>query len=134
MTGDIDPQELSEFPSWCGEVEEYGLEEFEGSGSDDEGPSWETGAEKPPELEGEELERVDRQADLKESVLRKPVEGKKVEEYAHLTTKIVRDWRRRPGWTRRSRLVAREFKTNSPWTQEMFAPASSLGTVHSFLI
>eukprot|EP00439_Symbiodinium_sp_Y106_P075033 s1337_g14.t1 len=89
VTGDIDPQELSEFPSWCGEVEEYGLEEFEGSGSDDEGPSWETGAEKPPELEGEELERVDRQADLKESVLRKPVEGKKVEEYAHLTTKIV---------------------------------------------
>ena len=93
------------------------------------------------ELEGTDLAMVDSQADLKEitrliemGVLRKPVEGEEVEKYTHLTTKVVRDWRRRPGWTRRSRLVAREFKSSSPWTQEMFAPASNLGTVHSFLV
>ena len=28
-----------------------------------------------------------------------------------LTTKLVRDWRKRPNWVRRSRLVAREFRT-----------------------
>ena len=140
MTGDIEPEELSEFPCWCGEVEEYGLE-LEEEGSDDEGPGWDPDAEKPPELEGEDLAMVDRQADLKEvtrliemGVLRKPAEGEEVEKHTHLTTKVVRDWRRRPGWTRRSRLVAREFKTSSPWTQEMFAPASNLGTVHSFLV
>ena len=65
VTGDIEPEELSEFPSWCGEVEEYGFELEEG-GSDDEGPSWDPDAEKPPELEGEDLATVDRQADLKE--------------------------------------------------------------------
>ncbi|OLP76333.1 Copia protein [Symbiodinium microadriaticum] len=67
-------------------------------------------------------------------VLRRPADGENTESYTRLTTKVVRDWRRRPGWTRRSRLVAREFRTGSPWTEELFAPASSLGVVHSFLV
>ena len=54
-------------------------------------------------------------------------------QYDFLTTKVVRDWRKRPTWIRRSRLVAREFKTWTPWTQELFAPASSLGVIHGLM-
>ena len=36
-------------------------------------------------------------------------------------------------WVRRSRLVARERRTWSPWSQELFAPASSLAVVHGLM-
>ena len=36
-------------------------------------------------------------------------------------------------WLRRSRLVAREFRTRAPWTQELFAPASTLGIIHEVI-
>ena len=132
VTGDIPMDELAEFELWGGELATYG------SSLDQEDwvPDWDPNAERPPELEGEELDRVDRAADLTEvtrllemGVLRRPADGENTESYTRLTTKVVRDWRRR-----RSRLVAREFRTGSPWTEELFAPASSLGVVHSFLV
>ncbi|CAE7561573.1 unnamed protein product, partial [Symbiodinium necroappetens] len=143
VTGDIGPEELSGFSAWQDEVATFGGElEFEHGGSGEEwAPDWDPDAERPPDLQGEDLEQVDRAADLTEltrllqmGVLRKPGETEDVRQYTHLTTKVVRDWRKRPGWTRRSRLVAREFRSNAPWSEEMFAPASSLGVVHSFLI
>ena len=137
VTGDVPMDELAEFELWGGEVATY-----ENSLDLEDGmPDWDPNADRPPELEGEELDKVDRAADLTEvtrllemGVLRRPADGENTESYTRLTTKVVRDWRRRPGWTRRSRLVAREFRTGSPWTEELFAPASSLGVVHSFLV
>ena len=65
--------------------------------------------------------------------LRAPRPEEDIGGYARLTTKIVRDWRKRPMWVRRSRLVAREFRTWAPWTEELFAPSSSLGAVHQLI-
>eukprot|EP00439_Symbiodinium_sp_Y106_P058645 s3472_g8.t1 len=87
-----------------------------------------------------ELEIIDMKADFSEvtrllemGVARHPREGEDVSGYGRLTTKMVRDWRKRPTWVRRSRLVAREFRAMSDWTAEMFAPASTLATVHAFI-
>ena len=101
---------------------------------------WDYGGESPPQLSSEELRQVDLKSDLIEverlvemGVLRRINPGEYLSGYSRLSTKVVRDWRKRPTWIRRSRLVAREFKTWTPWTQELFAPASSLGVVHSLM-
>ena len=96
--------------------------------------------EKPPQLTEEELANQDLKADLLEvnrllemGVLRYVTQDDNLEEFTNLTTRIVRDRRKRPRWTRRSRLVAREFKWSSPWTAELFAPSSSLGVTHAVM-
>ena len=140
--GDIPLEELSNAEAWIGEVGDILEQEFDDDVWDvDPGPHWDPNAEKAPDLSETELLKVDCDADLVEitrllemKVLREPAANEDVSGCNHLTTKLVRDWRRRPGWTRRSRLVAREFKTNSPWTEELFAPASTLGAIHAFLI
>ncbi|OLQ07454.1 Retrovirus-related Pol polyprotein from transposon TNT 1-94 [Symbiodinium microadriaticum] len=68
--------------------------EFEYGGSDEKwAPNWDPDAERPPDLQGEDLEQVDRAADLTEltkllqmGVLRKPGETEDVRQYTHLTT------------------------------------------------
>ena len=101
---------------------------------------WDEFGEKPPELGPEEAAKVDREADLTEikrlmamGVARFPKKGEDLSEHALLTTKLVRDWRKRPGWMRRARLVAREFRTLGAWTFDMLAPGSSLAVVHTFI-
>ncbi|CAE7268415.1 unnamed protein product, partial [Symbiodinium sp. CCMP2592] len=140
--GDIPLEEWSNHEDWIDEVGEA-LEADIGDDvwDVDPPPEWDPEAEKAPELSEEDLAKVDRASDLAEvtrlqkmGVLREPKPGERIESYTRLTTKLVRDWRRRPGWTRRSRLVAREFRGNSPYTAELFAPASTLGTTHAFLI
>ena len=103
-------------------------------------PSWDEYGESPPHLSDEDLAKVDYDSDKFElerlvamGAVRPPRTDEDISTYETLTTKIVRDWRRRPGWTRRSRLVAREFRSWTPWTQELFAPASCLSVVHSFI-
>ena len=136
--GDIPGEELSNFESW---MEEVGESFAEGGLLDDsESPSWDEHGEHAPELSEDELNLVNAASDKTEierlvamGVMRPPLPGEDTSGYGKLTTKIVRDWRKRPGWTRRSRLVAREFKAWTPWTQDLFAPASNLGAVHSFM-
>eukprot|EP00439_Symbiodinium_sp_Y106_P052255 s3995_g7.t1 len=137
--GDIPTEELVDFEGWEEELVETLYEESQGAENHCE-TWWDEFAEKPPELSPESLFEVDRQADHKEvtcliqmGVARHPRENEDLSEHALLTTKFVKDWRRRPGWTRRSRLVAREFRTLAAWTSELFAPASSLAVVHSLI-
>ena len=82
----------------------------------------------------DELAKVDLESDRLEltcpiemGAVRAPHDDEDSSGYGFLTR------RKRPGWIRRSRLVAREFRTWTPWTQELFAPASSLAVVHSVL-
>ena len=96
--------------------------------------------DRPPDLSPEELEKVDLESDIVEltrlekmGVLRRVLPDEDVSQYSFLTTKVVRDWRKRPGWTRRSRLVAREYRTWTAWSQELFAPASTLATINSLI-
>ena len=42
-----------------------------------------------------------------------------------LSTRLVRSWREKPVWLRRSRLVAREFSWLQPDREALFSPASS---------
>ena len=132
--GDVPLWELSDHYEWMEEVEgalendvdEPNFEEF-----DDEAP---------PEASEEELLKIDLESDKVEverlvamGVLRRLRPQEDRNQYDFLTTKVVRDWRKRPTWISRSRLVAREFKTWTPWTQELFAPASSLGVIHGLM-
>ena len=94
----------------------------------------------PPEVTPEQLEQLDMAADRKEverlldmGVMRAPRPGENLEEYGFLTTKVVRDWRKRPNWLRRSRLVAREFRSWEPWQAELFAPSSNLAVIHALM-
>ena len=129
MTGDIEPEELSEFPL-------LGVVKWKSMAlssrrkalmmKDQVGTRMQKSRRS---LKETDLAMVDRQADLKEvtrliemGVLRKPAEGEEVEKHTHLTTKVVRDWRRRPGWTRRSRLVAREFQEQAPLGPKRCSP------------
>ncbi|CAE7041145.1 unnamed protein product [Symbiodinium sp. CCMP2592] len=137
--GDILPEELSDFGAWGDEVIDTMVEESELAGEYSE-PWWDEEGDAPPALSEGDLRVVDAEADQKEitrliqmGVARWPHEGEDVSGYQTLTTKVVRDWRKRPGWVRRSRLVGREFRTMAAYTQELFAPASTLATVHGFI-
>ncbi|CAE7944736.1 unnamed protein product, partial [Symbiodinium sp. KB8] len=136
--GDIMPQELAGYEEWDEDLQEAMVEESELAGEFE--AWWDEDGETPPELSEEELRVVDNEADKKEitrliqmGVARWPAEGEDVSGYQVLTTKVVRDWRKRPGWLRRSRLVGREFRTMAAYTQELFAPASTLASVHMFI-
>ena len=134
--GDIPLSEFSNYTTWIGEVGDV----LEADPEIMDEPSWDEYGESPPHLSDEDLAKVDYDSDKFElerlvamGAVRHPRADEDISTYETLTTKIVRDWRRRPGWTRRSRLVAREFRSWTPWTQELFAPASCLSVVHSFI-
>ena len=117
--GDIEVEDLIH-PEW---LEEWADEAAE----DDE----DADGEKPSQFNEYELAEEDWKADLIEvkrllemGVLRYVTADDNLEEFRSLTLRIGRDWRKRPHWMRRSRLVAREFKWSSPWTAELFAPSS----------
>ena len=101
---------------------------------------WDADAEAPPDWSQQHLHQVDHDSDqfelshlLEMGVIRPVREGEDIRGYDFLTTNLGRDWRRRPGWTTRSRLVAREFKTWTSWFEELLAPASCLSVVHSMM-
>ena len=136
--GDVPPEELAGYDEWGEDLCETLAEESELAGELE--TWWDADGENPPELSEDELRLIDSEADRKEitrlihmGVARWPAEGEDVSGYQVLTTKVVRDWRKRPGWLRRSRLVGREFRTMAAYTQELFAPASTLATVHMFI-
>ncbi|CAE7781054.1 GIP [Symbiodinium sp. CCMP2592] len=138
--GDIPNEELAGLAEWEADLETAMEDEWYNAEGDGDEPWWDEHGEKPPEVTEEELRTIDRQADLTElnrliemGVARFPTENEDLSEHTLLTTKLVRDWRRRPGWIRRARLVAREFRTLAAWSSEMFAPASTLGTVHTLI-
>ena len=87
--------------------------------------------DKPPELSPDEMFEVEAQAAEKEvmrlidmGVLVKSREGQSLENVNTLTTKMVLDWRKREGeWTRRARLVARDYAWIDPNRTDVFAPA-----------
>ena len=86
----------------------------------------------PPNVCAEELAWLDKQAMFTElerlrklDVIGDVQEGVDVEQALHLDTKLVRDWRYRSGcWTRRARMVAREFRGQCASTEETFSPTT----------
>ncbi|CAE7337252.1 unnamed protein product [Symbiodinium sp. CCMP2592] len=129
--GDIPLEELTGCDDWLDDVVPVLDQEPE---EDD----WED--DRPPDVSPDELAKLDLAADKAEverlvamGVMRPPSENDDLANYSVLTTKVVRDWRRRPNWVRRSRLVGREFKAWTPWSQDLFAPASTLATVHGLM-
>ena len=93
------------------------MEEVEGALENDvDEPNFEEfDDEAPPEVSEEELLKIDLESDkveVERLVAMGPQRLRPQEDrnqYDFLTTKVVRDWRKRP----RSRLVAREFKTSA---------------------
>ncbi|CAE7315403.1 unnamed protein product, partial [Symbiodinium microadriaticum] len=84
----------------------------------------------PPELDPEELEKLDEQMKEKEisrlldmgvlaGMAPEAREGK-----VKLQCMYVLDWRFRSGWTRRARLVAKEYKFSEPALTDLYSPAS----------
>ncbi|CAE7403195.1 unnamed protein product, partial [Symbiodinium microadriaticum] len=135
--GDVCPEEASCAEQWLDEVGESLWEEAEPEDLESEVLH---DGEKPPEVTPEELLKLDLASDRHEverlmqmGAIRHPNASEDLSSYSRLTTKVVRDWRKRPTWVRRSRLVAREFKSWSPWTQDLFAPASSLAICHGLI-
>ena len=75
--------------------------------------------EKPPELDYDQFFAVDSKA--ADTKLLKDVN---LEDYTVLQTKLVYDWRwRNDQWTRRARLVAKDFNWMDPNRSDCFAPA-----------
>ncbi|CAE7327609.1 unnamed protein product [Symbiodinium sp. CCMP2592] len=136
--GDVLPEELCGFADWGEDLQEAIAEAWE---EDDEVPHpWDSGGEDPPNVSEEDLMKIDREADrveitrlLEMGVVRWPKPGEDLSAHSLLTTKVVRDWRKRPGWIRKSRLVGREYRTLSAWTEDLFAPSTSLAVIHSFI-
>ena len=130
--GDALPEDESNWEEWLESVEIVLDQE-----RDCEEDLWDMFGDKPPVISEAELKAIDQESDrtevsrlVKMGVLRPPSKDEDIAGYPTLTTKIVRDWRERPHWLRRSRLVSREFRTWAPWTEELFAPASTLGVIH----
>ncbi|CAE7941469.1 unnamed protein product, partial [Symbiodinium necroappetens] len=128
---DVLAEELVDDEAWSEEL----FEAMAREGTEDDSCE-----DRPPEVTPDELAAIDFESDKVEverlvsmGVLRKPHKGEDLSGHSKLTTKMVRDWRRRPHWIRRSRLVGREYKTWEPWRAELFAPSSSLGVVHSVM-
>ena len=128
---DVEAQDLVDGEEWSPELFEAMSWEAENEAED---------GDKPPEVSPEELAEIDFESDRVEverliemGVLRRPKPGEALDGHSKLTTKMVRDWRRRPNWVRRSRLVGREYRSWEPWRAELFAPSSSLAVVHSVM-
>ena len=137
VRGDVEAAEEAHWGEWIEEVGNTLMQEEELYELETE---YDLDGDRPPELTPEELEKVDFESDIKEltrlekmGVLRRVRPDEDVSGHSFLTTKVVRDWRKRPGWTRRSRLVAREYRSWSAWSQELFAPASTLATINSLI-
>eukprot|EP00435_Cladocopium_sp_Y103_P023304 s2901_g5.t1 len=96
----------------------------------------------PPEVSAEELAFLDKQAMFTELERLRKLEvicdvqaGVDVAQALHLDTKLVRDWRFRQGvWTRRARMVAREFRGQSSSTEETFSPTTPLMMVKVLMV
>eukprot|EP00434_Breviolum_minutum_P013358 symbB.v1.2.011770.t1/scaffold750.1/size323489/22 len=94
----------------------------------------------PPEVSKEQLEELDREAMLKEVEKLKDMKvigsippEMSVDDALQLDTKNVFDWRfRQNQWTRRCRIVAREFK-DSVSTVDTFAPTTPWSAVRTLL-
>eukprot|EP00435_Cladocopium_sp_Y103_P025443 s995_g6.t1 len=96
----------------------------------------------PPDVSPEELAYLDKQAMYTELDRLRKLEvigdvqaGVDVTQALHLDTKLVRDWRFRQGeWTRRARMVAREFRGQSSSTEETFSPTTPLMMVKVLMV
>ena len=96
----------------------------------------------PPEVSVEELSCLDKTAMFTELERLKKLEvigevdpEADLSQAVHLDTKLVRDWRFREGfWTRRSRLVAREFRGGEASSDETFAPTTPLVVVKCVIV
>ena len=137
--GDVLPEELCDYDGWPDDLRESLATAWE-EAKEEEQPWWDDDGEDPPALTPEELEEIDKEADrteinrlIKMGVARWPEPNEDLSGHALLTTKVVRDWRRRPKWVRRSRLVGREYRSLSAWTEDLFAPSTSLAVIHSFV-
>ena len=94
----------------------------------------------PPEVSGEQLEALDREAMLKEVKKLKEMEfissiptNMTADDAIQLDTKNVFDWRYRQNqWTRRCRIAAREFK-DSVSTVDTFVPTAPWSGVRTLL-
>ncbi|OLP86509.1 Copia protein [Symbiodinium microadriaticum] len=136
---DTSVEELAGFDAWSEGLDDV-LESENLQAEDHLETWWDDTGERPPELSQQELDAVDKAADATEvkrlldmGVARFPKKGEDLSEHQLLTTKLVHDWRRRPNWLRRARLVAREFRTTSAWTSDLFAPSSSLAITHALV-
>ena len=136
---DTSVEELAGFDTWSEGLDDA-LESENLQAEDHLETWWDDTGERPPELSQQELDAVDKAADATEvkrlldmGVARFPKKGEDLSEHQLLTTKLVHDWRRRPNWLRRARLVAREFRTTSAWTSDLFAPSSSLAITHALV-
>ena len=85
---------------------------------------------RPPELDYDQLFEVDSKAAdtellrLIELGVLKSTKDVNLEDYTVLQTKLVYDWRwRNDQWTRRARLVAKDFNWMDPNRSDCFAPA-----------
>eukprot|EP00435_Cladocopium_sp_Y103_P043647 s2238_g12.t1 len=96
----------------------------------------------PPQVSAEELAFLDKNAMYVEldrlralDVIGDVQDGIDVSQALHLDTKLVRDWRFRNGcWTRRARMVAREFRGQSAPTEETFSPTTPLMLVKVLMV
>ncbi|CAE7451931.1 GIP, partial [Symbiodinium sp. CCMP2456] len=136
---DISNAELAGLDTWDDDLEATMEHEWYEAGEPEE-PWWDEFGDRPPEVTDEELAMIDRRADLTElkrlmsmGVARFAKDDEDLSSHELLTTKLVRDWRKRPNWVRRSRLVAREFRTLAAWSSDMFAPSSSLAIVRTMI-
>ncbi|CAE7034963.1 GIP [Symbiodinium sp. CCMP2592] len=91
--------------------------------------------EGPPVLDDEALAALDAEMDEVEiqrllgmKVLEEIGPDEDVSDMYRLGCKNVRDWRFRGGWTRRSRLVAKEFRFLQPYMENLYSPASLSST------
>ena len=95
----------------------------------------------PPQVSDEELQSLDQQAMLTEvarlddlQVLANQDVNERVEDAVKLDTRVVFDRRFRDScWTRRARLVAREFRGAAASSMETFSPTSPLSFIKLLL-
>ena len=141
-----EPEEVAPLESWDwnmndqlldGDFSQYELSDDEkqmrGFKNEDAGP---------PEVSAEELAFLDKQAMYAElerlrklDVIGDVQAGVDVTQALHLDTKLVRDWRFRQGcWTRRARMVAREFRGRDASTEETFSPTTPLTMVKVLMV
>ena len=130
-----------EFPGGDEMVAEEVLQQQLNDDSEDEDIDRSKG--KPPEVDEEELKKLDAEACKHEEerlekmgVLEKLREGEAADEDSYvLTSKMVITWKHRDeqgGWFRRARLVGRQFKW-SVFTEDAFAPTSASVVVQMLL-
>ncbi|CAE7811967.1 unnamed protein product [Symbiodinium sp. CCMP2592] len=117
----VDPQDDGEFNQVIDEMDTIMLNNYEAG---------------PPELSDEALAQLDAERDQFEldrlvgmGVLVNADEEQLDDDTTELSSKFVRDWRWRDDkWTRRSRLVGREFRSLSPELDDLYSPASISST------